>query len=122
MTVADRLRYQTALAREKFATEDANARSRGRSCRPGGAPQEARPCRTNDSGTQRETMTQASHVVSRQWGGAMEDTEVLSRINELARQEHELFERESHANVSDADRERLRRIQVTLDQCWDLLR
>ena len=52
----------------------------------------------------------------------MEDAEVLSRINELAREEHELFERESHANVSDVDRERLRRIQVTLDQCWDLLR
>ncbi len=52
----------------------------------------------------------------------MDDTEVLGRINELAREEHELFERESHANVSDADRERLRRIAVTLDQCWDLLR
>ena len=52
----------------------------------------------------------------------MEDAEVLSRINELAAEEHELFERESHASVSDADRERLRRIQVTLDQCWDLLR
>jgi len=49
----------------------------------------------------------------------MEDAEVRSRINELVREEHELFERESHANVSDADRERLRRIQVTLDQCWD---
>jgi len=52
----------------------------------------------------------------------MDDTEVLGRINELAREEHELFERESRANVSDADRERLRRIEVTLDQCWDLLR
>lgn len=52
----------------------------------------------------------------------MEDAEVLSRINELAREEHELFERESHANAPDADRERLRRIQVTLDQGWDLLR
>ena len=52
----------------------------------------------------------------------MDDAKVLSRINELAREEHELFERESHLNVSDADRERLRQIQVTLDQCWDLLR
>jgi uncharacterized protein DUF2630 len=52
----------------------------------------------------------------------MDDAKVLSRINELAREEHELFERESRPNVSDADRERLRQIQVTLDQCWDLLR
>jgi hypothetical protein len=46
----------------------------------------------------------------------MDDAEVLGRIDDLAREEHELFERESHANVSDADRERLRRIEVTLDQ------
>jgi hypothetical protein len=52
----------------------------------------------------------------------MDDTEVLGRINQLAREEHELFERESHANASDTDRERLRRIAVLLDQCWDLLR
>jgi len=58
----------------------------------------------------------------RQDGGAMDDAKVLHQINELAREEHELFDRESHASVSDAARERLRRIQVTLDQCWDLLR
>ena len=52
----------------------------------------------------------------------MDDAKVLTRINELAREEHEVFERESQPNVSDADRERLRQIQVTLDQCWDLLR
>ena len=52
----------------------------------------------------------------------MDDKEVLGRINELAREEHELFERESHGKVTDADRVRLRRLEVTLDQCWDLLR
>src|SRR3989449_2667704 len=55
-------------------------------------------------------------------GGTMDDAEVLGRINELAREEHELFERESHGKVTDVDRDRLRRLQVTLDQCWDLLR
>src|SRR2546426_8496404 len=55
-------------------------------------------------------------------GGVMDDHEVLGRINELAREEHELFQRESHGKVTDADRERLRRLEVTLDQCWDLLR
>jgi Protein of unknown function (DUF2630) len=52
----------------------------------------------------------------------MDDSEVLGRINELAREEHRLFERESRGNVADADRERLRQLEVTLDQCWDLLR
>jgi hypothetical protein len=47
----------------------------------------------------------------------MDDAEVLSRINDLAREEHELFERESHRRVTDADRDRLRRLQITLDQC-----
>ena len=52
----------------------------------------------------------------------MDDAKILRQINELAREEHELFERESHAKVSEADRERLRQIGITLDQCWDLLR
>jgi Protein of unknown function (DUF2630) len=52
----------------------------------------------------------------------MDDAKILHQINELAREEHELFERESHAKVSEADRDRLRRIGITLDQCWDLLR
>ncbi len=52
----------------------------------------------------------------------MDDHEVLDRINRLANEEHALFEQESRGVVSDADRERLRMLQVTLDQCWDLLR
>ncbi len=52
----------------------------------------------------------------------MDDDKVTQTINELAREEHALFERESHGTASDADRERLRRLQVMLDQCWDLLR
>jgi Protein of unknown function (DUF2630) len=52
----------------------------------------------------------------------MEDQSALDRINELAREEHELFQRESRGQVTDTERERLQRIQVELDQCWDLLR
>ena len=52
----------------------------------------------------------------------MDDDKVIHTINELAREEHVLFERESHGTASDADRERLRRLQVMLDQWWDLLR
>jgi hypothetical protein len=51
----------------------------------------------------------------------MEDQQVIDRINQLARDEHELWERESRGEASAADRERLQQLQVTLDQCWDLL-
>jgi hypothetical protein len=51
----------------------------------------------------------------------MEDEKVIDRINELAHEEHELFERESKGEVSAAERDRLKRLEVTLDQCWDLL-
>jgi uncharacterized protein DUF2630 len=51
----------------------------------------------------------------------MDDSEVLSRINELAHQEHELWGKESRKEISDAERQRLKQLQVTLDQCWDLL-
>ena len=52
----------------------------------------------------------------------MDDKGVTDRIDELARREHELFERESKGSVTDAEREELRQIQVRLDQWWDLLR
>jgi hypothetical protein len=52
----------------------------------------------------------------------MDDKKVIDHIDELAREEHELFERESHGTATDADRERLQRLQIMLDQCWDLLR
>ena len=51
----------------------------------------------------------------------MEDKGVIDRINELAHEEHALFQKESSGQATEADRERLSRLQVTLDQCWDLL-
>ncbi len=51
----------------------------------------------------------------------MDDTDVITRINQLAAEEHELFEREGRGEASDADRTRLSELQVMLDQCWDLL-
>lgn len=51
----------------------------------------------------------------------MDDQQIVERINELARQEHELWETESRGEASEAERERLKELQVTLDQCWDLL-
>ncbi len=46
----------------------------------------------------------------------------LQRIQSLAAEEHELRERESDGPLPEADRLRLSRIEVELDQCWDLLR
>lgn len=51
----------------------------------------------------------------------MEDQQIVDRINELAHQEHSLWEAESKGEASESERERLKELQVTLDQCWDLL-
>lgn len=51
----------------------------------------------------------------------MGDERVIGRINELAHEEHQLFEKESRGEANEQDRERLKGLQVTLDQCWDLL-
>jgi hypothetical protein len=49
------------------------------------------------------------------------DKDVLDHINELAHEEHELFEKESRGEATAADKERLKDVGVKLDQCWDLL-
>jgi Protein of unknown function (DUF2630) len=51
----------------------------------------------------------------------MEDQDILNRINELAGEEHSLWEKEGKGEIDEPERERLRRLEVTLDQCWDLL-
>lgn len=51
----------------------------------------------------------------------MADETVIANINDLAQEEHALFEKESRGQASDADRMRLKELQVALDQCWDLL-
>jgi Protein of unknown function (DUF2630) len=47
------------------------------------------------------------------------DQPVLNHIKELAAEEHRLY---SDETLSDADRTRLAKINIELDQCWDLLR
>jgi uncharacterized protein DUF2630 len=51
----------------------------------------------------------------------MDDQDLIDRINQLANEEHELFSKESRGEASDSDLERRQRLEVTLDQCWDLL-
>lgn len=51
----------------------------------------------------------------------MDDKDLIARINELSRDEHELWGRESRGEASHEEQERLKELGVTLDQCWDLL-
>jgi len=51
----------------------------------------------------------------------VDDEQVMERINEIAHEEHQLWEKEGRGEITDAERERLRELGVTLDQCWDLL-
>ena len=46
------------------------------------------------------------------------DQTVLNHIKTLADEEHHLYEK---GNLGDAERERLRLINIALDQYWDLL-
>jgi hypothetical protein len=51
--------------------------------------------------------------------GGDTDRPVVKHIERLVREEHELY---GQGKLSDADRDRLRHLEVELDQCWDLLR
>ena len=51
----------------------------------------------------------------------MADEQVIDQINQLAHEEHTLWEKESQGSLSGAEQERLRELGVQLDQCWDLL-
>jgi hypothetical protein len=47
------------------------------------------------------------------------DGAVLGRIQDLVAEEHRLLEQ---SGLADAEHQRLQKLQVELDQCWDLLR
>ena len=52
----------------------------------------------------------------------MDDEEIVRQINELAAEEHRLERTHVGAGLADEELARLRAIEVSLDQCWDLLR
>ncbi len=51
-----------------------------------------------------------------------DDRIVLDHVSKLTDEEHELWRRESGGGATDADKARLKAIEIELDQCWDLLR
>jgi hypothetical protein len=53
----------------------------------------------------------------------MDDKEILGRIDELIETEHELRSKVAAGELStNEERARLRSVEESLDQCWDLLR
>jgi len=52
----------------------------------------------------------------------MDDVTIHERIERLVDEEHELWRRETDGDMNDATRQRLRELQISLDQMWDLLR
>lgn len=56
----------------------------------------------------------------------MSDETITARIERLVAEEHELRTREQTDAADDdaleADQQRLRDVEIELDQCWDLLR
>jgi len=48
-----------------------------------------------------------------------EEQSVLTHIQELVDEEHKLYNKEA---LNEEDRKQLNKLEVELDQCWDLLR
>ena len=52
----------------------------------------------------------------------MNDTEILKHITELVNEEHELMKKAEGTGLNDEQEDRMKALEVSLDQCWDLLR
>jgi hypothetical protein len=52
----------------------------------------------------------------------MDDSQIHGTVEQLIAEEHALWEREAAGNATEAHRQRLRELKVSLDQCSDLLR
>ena len=53
---------------------------------------------------------------------AVDDLEIVRRINELAEEEHALERAHEGTPLNKTELERLHGLEIALDQCWDLLR
>ena len=52
----------------------------------------------------------------------MDDMDIVHRISDLSDEEHGLERAHAGEELSSQEQDRLREIEVALDQCWDLLR
>jgi hypothetical protein len=52
----------------------------------------------------------------------MDDDEIVKKIGRLVGEEHDLERSHTGEGLSAEELERLKAVEVALDQCWDLLR
>ncbi|MDQ2887418.1 MAG: DUF2630 family protein [Chloroflexota bacterium] len=52
----------------------------------------------------------------------MDDQEILQRIQALVDEEHKLTQQSHVGDLEEDQHARMRALEVSLDQCWDLLR
>ncbi len=52
----------------------------------------------------------------------MDDTVILKQITELVNEEHELMNQAEGVGLNNEQDARMEALEVSLDQCWDLLR
>ena len=52
----------------------------------------------------------------------MDDQDIVRRIGELADEEHQLEKAHAGEPLGDDGVQRMRELEIALDQCWDLLR
>jgi len=52
----------------------------------------------------------------------MDDTELIARIGSLVDEEHQLDQQIASGGAEPDVQDRLRSLEIALDQCWDLLR
>lgn len=52
----------------------------------------------------------------------MNDNEILSHIEELVNEEHTLTRRAEDGTLPADEHEHMKQLEISLDQCWDLLR
>jgi hypothetical protein len=52
----------------------------------------------------------------------MKDLDILRHIEELVNEEHALTQQAQTGGLGEEEHERMRQLEISLDQCWDLLR
>lgn len=58
-----------------------------------------------------------------QTGPVAKDQDILAQVNKLVAEEQELRAKLQHHEIDESEeQQRLRAVEVALDQCWDLLR
>ncbi len=59
----------------------------------------------------------------RQTGRVAKDQDILAEVHRLVAEEQELRDKLQHREIDESEeQQRLRSVEVALDQCWDLLR